>query len=101
MLIGHNVSFSRSSEKDLVEKLDGLLAVPQEWHKKKEDLVIHNKNFNLSNQTAMPGTMQNIRHRFHHHKVLFVLLLKMFLIPPGHITVLSFPKNKFSLFKFP
>ena len=34
---GHNVSFSRSGEKDLVEKLDGLVSVPQEWHKKKVD----------------------------------------------------------------
>ena len=33
--LGHNVSFSRSGEKDLEEKLDGLVSVPQEWHKKK------------------------------------------------------------------
>ena len=33
--IGHNVSFSRSREADLVERLDGLVSIPQEWHKKK------------------------------------------------------------------
>ena len=33
--IGHNVSFSRSREEDLVERLDGLVSIPQEWHKKK------------------------------------------------------------------
>ena len=32
---GHNVSFSRSGESDLVERLDGLVSIPQEWHKKK------------------------------------------------------------------
>ena len=32
---GHNVSFSRSGEEDLVERLDGLVSLPQEWHKKK------------------------------------------------------------------
>ena len=32
---GHNVSFSRSGEVELVERLDGLISVPQEWHKKK------------------------------------------------------------------
>ena len=32
---GHNVSFSRSGEVDLEERLDGIVSVPQEWHKKK------------------------------------------------------------------
>ena len=32
---GHNVSFSRSRESDLVERLDGLVSIPQEWHKKR------------------------------------------------------------------
>ena len=32
---GHNVSFSRSGEKDPVEKLEGIVSIPQEWHKKK------------------------------------------------------------------
>ena len=32
---GHNVSFSRSREADLVERLDGVVSIPQEWHKKK------------------------------------------------------------------
>ena len=32
---GHNVSFSRSREENLVERLDGLVSIPQEWHKKK------------------------------------------------------------------
>ena len=39
------MSFSRSGEKDLVERLDGLVSVPQEWHKKKVDLMI---NSNIS-----------------------------------------------------
>ena len=34
-ILGHNVSFSRSAEEDLVERLDGIISVPQEWHKKK------------------------------------------------------------------
>ena len=33
--LGHNVSFSRSGEKDLIERLDGIVSIPQEWHKKK------------------------------------------------------------------
>ena len=33
--LGHNASFSRSSEKDLTDKLDGIVSLPQEWHKKK------------------------------------------------------------------
>ena len=33
-----------------------------------EDLIIHNKNFNLPHQTTQPGTMSNIQSRFHHHK---------------------------------
>ena len=32
---GHNVSFSRSREDDLTERLDGLVSIPEEWHKKK------------------------------------------------------------------
>ena len=32
---GHNVSFSRSREENLVERLDGLVSIPQEWHKKR------------------------------------------------------------------
>ena len=32
---GHNVSFSRSGEENLVDRLDGLISIPQEWHKKK------------------------------------------------------------------
>ena len=31
--------------------------------------MIYNKLYNLSNQTAQPGTLQNIKARFHHHKV--------------------------------
>ena len=65
---GHNVSFSRSGEENLVERLDGFVSIPQEWHKKKEDLLIYNKLYNLPNQTALPGTLQNIKNRFHHHK---------------------------------
>ena len=34
-MVGHNVSFSRSGEGNLEERLDGLVSVPQEWHKKK------------------------------------------------------------------
>ena len=32
-LIGHNVSFSRSGEEDLIERLDGIVSLPQEWYK--------------------------------------------------------------------
>ena len=32
---GHNVSFSRSREANLTERLDGLVSIPQEWHKKR------------------------------------------------------------------
>ena len=35
MDLGQNVSFSRSREEDLIDKLDGLISVPQEWHKGK------------------------------------------------------------------
>ena len=35
---GHNVSFSRSREEDLVERLDGIVSIPQEWHKKKVNI---------------------------------------------------------------
>ena len=35
IFLGHNVSFSRSGEDDLEERLDGIISVPQEWHKKK------------------------------------------------------------------
>ena len=30
--------------------------------------MIYNKLFNLANQTSQPGTIQNIKHRFHHNK---------------------------------
>ena len=30
--------------------------------------MIYNKVFNVNNQTAQPGTIQNIKCRFHHHK---------------------------------
>ena len=30
--------------------------------------MIYNSQFNLSNQTVQPGTLQNIKSRFHHHK---------------------------------
>ena len=30
--------------------------------------MIYFKLFNLTNQTAQAGTVQNIKHRFHHHK---------------------------------
>ena len=40
--LGHNMSFSRSQEEDLEEKLDGFVSVPQEWHKKK----VWNNRFN-------------------------------------------------------
>ena len=42
---GHNVSFSRSGEENLVERLDGLVSIPQEWHKKK---VRFTKNCHLN-----------------------------------------------------
>ena len=38
--LGHNVSFSRSREADLVERLDGLVSIPQEWHKKKVSEIL-------------------------------------------------------------
>ena len=41
---GHNVSFSRSGEENLVDRLDGLISIPQEWHKKK---VITEGDINL------------------------------------------------------
>ena len=31
--------------------------------------MIFNKLYNLTNQTAQPGTLQNIKSRFHHNKV--------------------------------
>ena len=37
---GHNVSFSRSREDDLTERLDGIVSIPEEWHKKKVSLFI-------------------------------------------------------------
>ena len=87
---GHNVSFSRSREANLTERLDGMVSIPQEWHKKrvkldliiskaskllnlKEDLMIYYKQFSLPQQTTMPGTLENIKNRFHHHKVLRIL----------------------------
>ena len=45
-IIGHNVSFSRSGEEDLVERLDGLISMPQEWHKKKVTYVQMQSNLN-------------------------------------------------------
>ena len=30
--------------------------------------MIYNSQFNLSNQTVQPGTLQNIKSRFHHNK---------------------------------
>ena len=38
-----------------------------------EDLMIFYKLFALNNQTAEAGTVQNIKHRFHHHKVYNIL----------------------------
>ena len=38
-MTGHNVSFSRSGEESLVERLDGIISLPQEWHKKKVRLT--------------------------------------------------------------
>ena len=31
--------------------------------------MIYNQLYNLPNQTAQPGTLQNIKNRFHHNKV--------------------------------
>ena len=31
----HNVSFARSREQNPLERLDGIVAQPQEWHKSK------------------------------------------------------------------
>ena len=47
---GHNVSFSRSGEEDLVERLDGIVSIPQEWHKKKVGVcsVLYNLHFGIS-----------------------------------------------------
>ena len=33
--IGHGVSWGRSGEKQAVKRLEGLVFMPQEWHKKK------------------------------------------------------------------
>ena len=30
--------------------------------------MIYNKLYNLPNQTSQPGTLENIKARFHHHK---------------------------------
>ena len=30
--------------------------------------MIYNKLYNINNQTAQPGTLQNIKHRFNHNK---------------------------------
>ena len=87
-ILVNNVSFSRSREECLAERLDGLVSVPQEWHKKqvwelslftvylfddsfyyKEDLKIYNQQYNLPHQTSQPGTLQNVQQRFHHNKV--------------------------------
>ena len=37
--------------------------------------MIFNKLYNLKNQTAQPGTVENIKHRFHHNKVSSGILL--------------------------
>ena len=65
---GHSASWGRCGEKDSRSKLDGVIFCPQEWHKKKEDLMIYNERFNLSHQVDSPGTLQNIRNSFGHLK---------------------------------
>ena len=37
--LGNNASFSRSREVSQVERLNGILTIPQEWHKKKVRFV--------------------------------------------------------------
>ena len=44
-----------------------------------EDLLIYNKLYNLSSQTSEPGTLQNIKARFHHHKVNRLLKFLIFI----------------------
>ena len=47
LFIGQGVSFSRSGEEDLIDRLDGLISIPQEWHKKKV-CYSHNKDIQLN-----------------------------------------------------
>ena len=49
---GHNVSFSRSRESDLVERLDGLVSIPQEWHKKRVSFFIR------TSKTGLPAQLK-------------------------------------------
>ena len=65
---GHSASWGRCGEKNPVNKLDGLIFIPQEWHKKQEDLIIYNQRFNMSHQVDSPGTLQNIKCSFGHNK---------------------------------
>ena len=65
---GHSASWGRSGEKDPVSKLEGLIFIPQEWHKKQEDLIIFNKRFNIPHQVDCPGTLQNVKYSFGHNK---------------------------------
>ena len=63
---GHNVSFSRSQENDLVEKLDGLVSIAQEWHKRKVLFSIKYapcsiNNFRRTYLSIMNGLMSRIR----------------------------------------
>ena len=34
----------------------------------KEDLLIYQEQYNLSNQVAQPGSLSNTQHKFHHNK---------------------------------
>ena len=65
---GHSASWGRCGEKNPVNKLEGLIFIPQEWHKKQEDLIIYNQRFNMSHQVDSPGTLQNIKCSFGHNK---------------------------------
>ena len=70
---GHSVSWGRCGEKDATSRLDGVVFCPQEWHKRKEDLIIFQERFNLSHQVDSPGTVQNIRNAFGHLKVIKII----------------------------
>ena len=65
---GHSASWGRCGEKNSISKLEGLIFIPQEWHKKQEDLIIYNKRFNISHQVDCPGTLQNVKCSFGHNK---------------------------------
>ena len=43
--VGHGVSWGRSGEKQAVQRLEGLVFMPQEWHKKKVMLCFNVAEF--------------------------------------------------------